>query len=596
MKRRNIIYLVISFLIVFSFSFRIGYRVKYFVHSAPFVYILSFLGIYKLLSSREDKKINPFYLIMGLLISIITIFAYYVDNYDTIRLAFKGIRQCIKTIFMFIGYSYVFYYLIDYLFKGLSKIKYKKNKNKIIKFIFDDHPFISSFIILLICYIPIMFIFYPGVLMDDGVDVIRQFFCYDSATSNHLNLVDPNVCINTHHSPLYACVLGIIYKIFNSIGHPTLGIFMITFLQVILQIIIISYTIKLLKKLNINYIVRIVILLLFVFLPIFNINSVGIYKDIIFSTLCLLLTDYLIEYIFLKENNNKKIIGILIVSFLLTLLSNKGFYMVGLLAVSLIIFNYKKIKAKSLVFIIPVVLYLIYNSLLLPALHVTKVNIREAIAVPLQQVSRYVVYYGDEVTDEEKEAINGLIEFDKISEKYDRDLADGIKDSIFNKNYTDEDLNKFIKVYFKLFFKHPGVYVNAYLNMTSGFFDFYRFNGVTYMDVSSWKGDIISDGQFQFPRLVSYTKAIVLSSRFVPILGLLYNLALYSWLVVILVTYLILRKKWKYIIPFIPSIVIFLFLFVSPANGNKRYVYPIMYCMMILIPFMISLFNKKEVK
>lgn len=596
MRKKNIIYLIITFLIVFSFSFNIGYKVDYFVKTSPIIYILCFLGIYKLLSSRKDEKINKFYLIMGVLISIITIFAFYIDNYQTISLAFKGIRQIVKTLFMFIGYSYMFYYLVDYLFKGLHNIKFNKSKNKIIKYIFDDHPFISSFIIILICYIPIMIIFYPGVLQNDGVDVIRQYFCYKTWTTNHLNLIDPNVCINTHHSAFYAYILGSIYNIFNKMGNPTLGIFCITFIQVILQILVLAYTMRLLKKLNTNYVVRVIILILFALLPIFSINAVGIYKDIPLSIICLLLTDLLIEYILLKENNYKKIISIIIVSLLLCLISNKGFYIVGIISLILLLINIKSMKYKSLIFIIPIILYVVYNSLLLPSLHVTKGNIREILAIPFQQVSRYVVYYGDDVTKEEKKAINGILEYDKISNKYVPGLADRIKDDIFNTNYTDKELNDFIKVYFKLFFKHPGVYVTAYLNMTSGYFNFYKYNGVSYMNTSTWKGEIVPDGQFVFPKLVSYTKTLVLSSRYVPILGLIYNLALYSWLLVIFSIYLIIKKKWKYIIPFIPVIMIFLFLFVSPVNGNRRYVYPIMYCIFILVPYIINVLNIKKLK
>ena len=70
MRKKNIIYLIITFLIVFSFSFNIGVKGDYFTKSSPIIYIISYLGIYKLLSSRKDKKINKFYLIMGLLISI----------------------------------------------------------------------------------------------------------------------------------------------------------------------------------------------------------------------------------------------------------------------------------------------------------------------------------------------------------------------------------------------------------------------------------------------------------------------------------------------------------------------------------------------
>ena len=129
MRKNNIICLIISFLIVFSFSFNIGYNVDYFSSINPIVHIICFLGIYKLLSSRNDKKINKFYLIIGLLISFCTIMAFYVDNYQNISFAFKGIKQIVKTIFMFIGYSYVFYYLIDYLFKGLKNTKFNKSKN-----------------------------------------------------------------------------------------------------------------------------------------------------------------------------------------------------------------------------------------------------------------------------------------------------------------------------------------------------------------------------------------------------------------------------------------------------------------------------------
>ena len=596
MKKRNIIYLIISFLIIFSFSFKIGYGPKYFVSTLPIIYILSYLGIYKLLSSRDDKKINTFYLVMGLLISIITIFAYYIDNYDTIRFAFKGIRQIVKTIFMFIGYSYVFYYLIDYLFKGLNKIKYKKNKNKIIKFIFDDHPFISSFIIILICYIPIMIIFYPGVFMNDGVDVIREYYCIDTHSTRYINLIDSHVCINTHHSALYAFLSGTIYNIFKNIGNPTIGLFVITFIQVICQVLVLAYTMRLLKKLNTNYIVRVVIILLFSLLPIFSINAVGIYKDIYFCNLCLLLTDLLIEYLYLKENNYKKIICLMLVSLLLSLISNKGFYVVGILSIILVIYNIKNMRFKSVVFLVPVIIYLMYSSIILPALHVTKGSVRETLAIPIQQVARYVIIYGDEITAKEKKAINGILDYDLIDDKYESNTADPIKNNIFNKNYKDDELSEFMKVYVKLFFKHPGVYINSFFNMTAGNFDFYRYNGVVYMNSSDLSGEIVPAGQFKFPKLTDYVETIVLSSRFVPIIGMLYNLAFYCWLLVIFSLYLIIKKMWKYIIPLIPSIVTFLFLFVSPVNGNRRYVYPIMYCMMILIPYIISLINKEKLE
>ena len=441
-----------------------------------------------------------------------------------------------------------------------------------------------------------MYIFYPGVLMNDGVDVLREYYCIDTNSTRYINLIDPNVCINTHHSAFYAYVLGSIYKIFSKMGNATLGIFCITFIQVIIQILVLAYTMKLLKKLNTNYVVRIVILLLFSLLPIFNINSVGIYKDIYFCNLCLLLTDLLIEYLLLRENNLSKIIWIIIVCFLLTLISNKGLYIVGLISIILLIYNFKDMRYKSILFLIPILVYLMYSSILLPALHVTKGSIREALAMPIQQVSRYVVYYGDEVTEEEKASINGILEYDLIDEKYDPHIADPVKNSIFNKDYTKAELMSFMRVYVKLFFKHPGVYINSFFNMTAGNFDFYKYTGVVYTKTSYWDGEIVQTGQFKNPVLAKYTEEVVLYSRFVPIVGLLYNLALYVWLLIIFSVYLVIKKLWKFIIPLIPSIVVLLFLFVSPVNGNRRYVYPIMYCMMILIPYIINLMENKKLE
>jgi len=599
MKKRKILYLIISFLILFSIIIESAYKTDDYLKNLKNIicifYPIAYYGIYNLLITRKETKINKYVLLFSLLMSTVLLVEYYIDTYDSIRYLYISYIQIIKNIFSFIGYSYMFYFLIDYILIGIKQIKYKKANNKIIKFIFEDHPFISSFIIILICYIPIMYIYYPGVLMNDGADVIRAYYCHSTFSTNYINLINPNVCINTHHSAFYSYIVGFIYNIFNNLGYPIIGLFALTFIQVILQIVILSYTIKLLKKLKTNYIVRTIILFIFSIIPFFSINAVGIFKDIPFSFFCLLLTDFLIEYVYLKEKTKKKIIEILLCSFIVALLSNKGFYIIILVLLSLIISEFKNIKWKSIVFIIPIIIYILYSSILLPTLDVTKGSVREMLAIPIQQVARYVVYYEDDLTEEDKEIIGNIIDYDIIKEKYNPTFADSIKNKYFNKDYTDEEMSDFIKLWIKLFFKHPGVYISAYTHQVIGNFNIYRAPNIVFWNSTTVKyepivDNLIEESKFSHPTLANYYQKIWKLIIILPVISIFFKISTYCWTILFILFYFIIKKK--NIIPLIPSLVVFLFLFISPVV-SMRYIDAIIYCMPILFCFIISLSNEK---
>lgn len=598
MKKKNILCLIITFLIVFSFSINISIISPNISGIFSLFYILSFLGIYKLLINRDKKKINIFYLLMSLLISIVTIGVTCIDNYSILTF---NLCLILKLIIMFSGYIFIFYYLIDYLFFGLNKIKYKKTDNKIIKFIFDKHPFIMSFIIILLCYIPVLLIFYPGIMSNDGADVIREYYCINTFSTRFINLVDPNVCINTHHSAFYAYILGSLFSMKN----PALSLFIFALIQVIIQAMVLAYSMRLLKKMDINYVLRIIILLVYCFLPFFNINSIGIFKDIIISNLCLLLICLIIEFTVLKDNNNWKIFFIILFSILITLLSSKGFFIVIFTLLLLICFSFKNIRWKSLLFIIPIILFIFYNSLLLPMLHVSKGSVRETLAIPIQQVSSYVVHNSNKVTAEEKKAIGDILEYDLIVDKYNPSNADLVKNNLFNKDYTEKQLSEFKKVWFKLFFKDPSTYIKAYIQLNHSYLSFNtnKYGYDTNMNIVYWASTIKDYGGDNLKnelKLAHYSIAHNVRTFYtvitrVPIINLLFVFGFYTWLLLLLLFKIIIDKKIKLIVPFIPSLVIFLFCFISPIDGLWRYIYPIIYSMPLLICYYIYIYKDKKI-
>ena len=439
-------------------------------------------------------------------------------------------------------------------------------------------------------------------MSNDGADVIREYYCINTFSTRFINLVDPNVCINTHHSAFYAYILGSLFSMKN----PALSLFIFALIQVIIQAMVLAYSIRLLKKMNINYVLRIIILLVYCFLPFFNINSIGIFKDIIISNLCLLLICLIIEFTVLKENNNWKIFFIILFSILITLLSSKGFFIVIFTLLLLICFSFKNIRWKSLLFIIPIILFIIYNSMLLPMLHVSKGSVRETLAIPIQQVSSYVVHNSNKVTAEEKKAIGDILEYDLIVDKYNPSNADLVKNNLFNKDYTEKQLSEFKKVLFKLFFKDPSTYIKAYIQLNHSYLSFNtnKYGYDTNMNIVYWASTIKDYGGDNLKnelKLAHYSIAHMVRTFYtvitrVPIINLLFVFGFYTWLLLLLLFKLIIDKNIKLIVPFIPSFVVFLFCFISPIDGLWRYIYPIIYSIPILICYYIYINNKRIIK
>ncbi len=58
---------------------------------------------------------------------------------------------------------------------------------------------------------------------------------------------------------------------------------------------------------------------------------------------------------------------------------------------------------------------------------IEKGSIREMLSLPFQQTGRYVLTYSDEVTDQERQAIDKILDYDSLSDGYNPLLADYVK-------------------------------------------------------------------------------------------------------------------------------------------------------------------------
>lgn len=600
-KKTNKILILFAFLITLSFSINleivenneiVNNLYKYNIYLYPLV----FYGTYKLLGfwvKNCDIKNNKKFFFVGYLISLFYTIGWFYHRYDSLQNMYSNSIQIIKTIFIFFAFGLLITCAISILIHLLFKLKDKKINNSFITFILEKHP--SIFIA--ICFLPIVIIYYPNIAMADGLDELLQFFHRPTWSLKYINLISENMFINGHHSPFHTFIIGMIHKFAYSIfGSANIGAFITVLIQLGIITYVLSYSLKLAKKLKCPVQYRIFMLLFYILSPFINMTVPLVCKDVPFSAMILLLTCFLIEITVLRQHSYKDILKLVVVLIIITLLTNKGMYIALLVIISLIIYLFKD-KRKLIILIIPLIVYPFYKNVILTHYKVTPGSVQETLSIPIQQVSRYVITYDYELDKEDKDNIVKVLPYDRIKELYDPRIADPIKNK-FNKDYTNEDIKAFIKTWIKLGIKHPGIYVTAFLNNTYGYTYIDRPINQAYFEHHEY------DEQKNVPELnYSYPKKLEKSQQFiknmfsilkrVPIINIFFDLALYNWALIIALIVIFKKNKLKDIIPLIPSFVIMLFQFVSPVSGNRRYAMPIFFTIMVIYALCIYINNNR---
>lgn len=263
----------------------------------------------------------------------------------------------------------------------------------------------------------------------------------------------------------------------------------------------------------------------------------------------------------------------------------------------ILLVNFKENKKIFLLCLIPIFLYFGYSKLLLPALHITPGSPREMLTIPMQQVSRVVVKHGDKLSEKDKNTINEIIKYNKIEEYYDPVTVDPIKNNLFDKKYTSDEMKDFFKLWISLGFKYPKTYVEAFLNQYTGYFYLEKANAMAYYEIvfrEHADDDLKEELYNANPRINHAIKGVSFISRRIPLFGLLMSVAFYVWITILIILYLLFYKKIKYILPVVPSFVIFMFCFVSPVSGNFRYILPIIYCMPVVFCYILYLIQDEK--
>lgn len=566
--------------------------------------LLVFVTVLYLLTKNKETKINKLKFFLCILFSIFMIIGEALETSGTISILYSNIATLMVSIIKLVGFITIFkigFYYLDIL---ISKFKNKemKTKNKYFKWYLEQlekHPFRTSLVSILIMWSIYLIAFYPIVMSPDPSYQIIQYFNIPNKYINWVIQADPNVYMTSHHSVLHTYLLGWSISLGRLILNDNFGLFIYTLLQTAVYSSTLAYTIKFAKNNKVSTKACFIVLLIYMFVPMFGLYTMSANKDIFYTSFMILFILFIFDYV--KNYKDKKItipfmIKLFIIILLLCLFRNNGLYIAIMTLPFLLLFSKKNWLRIGTTFVVTIICVVAFNSILIPALGISKGSIREMLSIPFQQTARLATYYDKDISTSDKKAIDKILTYDTLKKRYNPKLADPVKNE-YNKYTESEDLKNYFVAWAHGLIKHPFVYINATLNNTYGYFYPNTHNWYVY---GRFKDTITKDGlvdyswndSTQLLRTTLYGWANIFP--YIPLVGSISNIALGFWTMLIISAYLITNKNKKYLITLIPMYGSWIFCILSPANTYFRYAMPYLFVLPVIIVLLLNVKNIEE--
>ncbi|MBP5625264.1 MAG: hypothetical protein J6X36_10380 [Lachnospiraceae bacterium] len=518
--------------------------------------------------SEKNRALTVLSLIFALLVPI----GQCARDFKTVSYIFLSAVNVIKFILITIGFAMFFTKMLGFLKEFFQKKNFlKTNEDK--PGFFDKKPFLKAYILLFSVYALITLICYPGNINADTIGQIYQVY--------------GEMPYSEHHPILSTLLVGGLVKLFDNItGSQAPGLFAYTLLQCALLAAALSFTVYVLAKKGLKNVCLWTLTLLYAITPVYtNIVSTAI-KDVPFMAFVIVYA--VLSILYIEDNSRitdvKFFVGLIVSGIFMVLLRNNGIYMMVPTGIVLWLYGIKKKTAKEKVmsfvglFFAAAVLGMLINTGLSKAVNAEKGAKGEMLSLTFQMLGRYYTEFPDDFTDKDREAIAGVLgPIDNSLDGYNPDLADQIKVK-YRSEATTGEIVAYLKTFTRLFFKHPGAYIDGFAVHTYGWVSPMASNEKRYET---------PDDDFLTPTGVFEVidKGMVFLYRFlnrISILGALENVAFWVWVYAFLFVLQKEKNLRKYRLFGVYMLIALLICFAAPAFlEHVRYGFPIL----MTVPF-----------
>lgn len=445
--------------------------------------------------------------------------------------------------------------------KDLSNFKLLKNEKFLV---------IVTIVLIFLAYLPFFLRYYPGIITSDSYSQIEQM----------IGILEPE----DHHPITHTAIIGIFanigLKMFNNINT---GIALYSIFSMLMMATFAAFVLKYLRKKKVPAFVQLIILLFYMFYPVNGMYSITMWKDILFSGIMPLFIIQNIELIFNTEEflgKKRNMVAYVIIAIFTILLRHNGLYVVMLSLPFTFVVLRKYWKKVLIMFLSILVIYEAFNFVVFKILKVKKGSVGEMLSVPIQQIVRSVKNNYEDIDEETINKINEYFTVENAWEYYNPVLSDPVKFK-FNNGYFEKNKSEFISIWLKLFVKYPKDYIEAFISNSYGYY---------YPEA---RNSIVSRATMDHNMGIKQTPLIegkwveqidsLTDVRDIPAFSFAFSIGAGFMLTVIALSYIIYKKKYKYILVYLPTFILWLTLIASPAYCEFRYAYPIFLALPVYI-------------
>ena len=438
------------------------------------------------------------------------------------------------------------------------------------------------FSVLLCCWLPVFLAYYPGL------------FAYDVAYQ--IPQVVEGV-YRAHHPLIHTLFLGAFYRLGGVLGSYTTGMALYTLCQMVLLALALAYTLAYLYRQQVPRALRIACLLFFALCPIHSLMAISITKDVLYSAAVLLTLLFVHEAWICPKVLEKRgyCLRLTLVTALACLLRTNG-AVIFLLLCALLFWHRAKNHglARRLILLLLSGMLLFGTSAagLSKLLTAQPAPLKEAISVPLQQVSRVYSLHKEtlDCTEEIEAMIPGVY-------AYGATFADHVKAYA---NVGTGNIRAFIELWIRLGLRYPAEYVDAFWLNCQGFWFMDDTSQASHYGVglegrqgyllTDTKEDLGVEHISYFPGLESLYENLFSANHYqqIPVISVLFSLALYTWMTGFLL-FAATREKRTDLVLFAGTLLgsVLLLCALSPC-AIVRYQYPLMLGVPILLGLLCS--------
>lgn len=530
------------------------------------------------------KQINIWYLVFSALFSIMLIISCHIfydpDGNSTVDTAyvtdfhildFIGIALLIPLIYLCFKAVIACLQALADRFQGDVR---KKNV----------FVFLGFLAVIFIPWIPYFFSYWPGGIYADTVDSI--------------NMALEKAVLDNHNPILYTMIWRFMFWITGGLrGEGEYdGLNLFTVSQALVLALVLAAFVYYCYRIGVHKSFVYILVFLFALFPLYPFYGVSLWKDTLFSIALFVLCLYLYHVFSKKPEDISKtqllIYGIL--SVLVMFLRNNGIYIAlfySLVIVLMCLKNRRRIAKKiGLVSLIVVAVSWMIQG---PVFDKCGYNIDktvESLGVPIQQTA-YILATDGNVSGDELEFLNEIMPLENWEALYNPVVVDTIKfDPSFNRDYFQENMDEFIKVYAGLVMKNPVKAVKAYFLETMGFWNVFESSSTAYIcNVHFGNAPYFQSDYFDYLFGISF-RNLVEPKNYI-------SAAIFIWIMLATICICLAKRYYAGIIPLLPTLGLWLSIMVAtPVAFSFRYVYAVFLCVPLYLMICVKAVKNKQEK